>query len=101
MGYGLDGRVRFPKRTRDFYKVHSAKTGAEARLAYQISNRGRFFNLQERGANHSPPSGAEINNYGFIPPLRISFNCVMLNELSTGAALLFTCGTVIKKTRTF
>jgi hypothetical protein len=45
--------------------------------------------LQGREADHSPPSSAEVNNCGAIPPLPIFLRGIVLNYFSTGTAFPF------------
>jgi hypothetical protein len=68
-GYGLDDRVivvRFPANAKDFSCSLCVQTGAEAHLASCTMGTGVPFpgaKVQPgRDADHSPPSGAKVEN---------------------------------------
>jgi hypothetical protein len=56
--------VQFPARTRDEFLLHKVQTGFGA-----ISASCTMGTAQDREADNSPSSSAEVRNGGTIPPL--------------------------------
>jgi hypothetical protein len=68
---GSTARVRFPA-VQNFSLLHGVQTGSGAHPAsYPMATGGSFSEVkwQEREADHSLPSNAEVKKGGAIPPL--------------------------------
>jgi hypothetical protein len=75
MGYRLDGRGLIPAEVRDFSLLHSVQTGSwDHPSSYSMGTGGSFPEVkrQEREADHSPPSSAEVKNGRAVSPLCLS-----------------------------
>jgi hypothetical protein len=69
-GYDLGDRCSIPGRGRNFSLLHSVQTGSGAHPASSpMDTSGVKWAVRE--ADHTPPSSAEVNNGGVIPPLPI------------------------------
>jgi hypothetical protein len=90
LGYGLDdwgSRVRFPAGAGNFSLNHRVQTGSGTHPASYLMGTGGVLYLgvkrPEREADHSPPSGAEVNNawsYTSTPPMRLHGVVIKLRD---------------------
>jgi hypothetical protein len=85
MGYGLDGRVSIPGRSKRFFSFPVSRPvlgptqpiiqWVHGTLSMEVKRPGR-------DAVHRPPSSVEINNGVAIPPLPHTYSGVVVNLLS-------------------
>jgi hypothetical protein len=77
MDYGLDGRGSIPRQGQHFSILHSLHIGSGFHSAsYPNGTGGCFSGIKRPGreADYSPPSSAEVKNYGAIylhSPMRL------------------------------
>jgi hypothetical protein len=63
--YGLGGWCLIPGEGNRFSLLNKVHTDSEAQLAF--CQMGTELKLSGRGADCSPPSGADVNNIGAVP----------------------------------
>jgi hypothetical protein len=79
LGYGLDercSRVLFPARAGKFSLHHHVQNGSVVHPAsYLMDTRGSFPGVRRpgRGADHSPPSSAEVNEWSYTSTPQYAF----------------------------
>jgi hypothetical protein len=88
-GYGLDGWSSSPVGDKIFLLSTSSRTAmGPTQPIIQWAQEGSFAGVKrpERGADHSPPSSAEVKNTSIYTPIRL--HGVVLKYLNTGQLYL-------------
>jgi hypothetical protein len=86
--------VLFLPEASDFSLIHRVQADNGDHSAYYSLDTGALFSRVKwkwSEADHSSPSIADVKKGGAIPPQPLRLHSLVLNELSTWAALPFKC----------